>query len=281
MRRLGAITRRNIRIATGKGRGETIRHVWQVATRYRSEMPSLSMLSVGDLASLALNGRMATCPRRHRRKLALAVHFGGKPMREDKTGHFVRFVAILAMLTGCTHGQVQVASDSHSGKWARPDQYGPHVARYEIPVIHPKGEVCVMSLGSEKLRGPRAQPQSCLHIRLTAQNSTDMVPWTLDPRDMKLDFEGSSTSAPARVKTALTGGKLAIPKGSLGELDLYFPLGPRSRPLYVDFLWQIRRGKETITVSTRFDAPNVVKAVAGASTATYPAPCDLQNRQRS
>ena len=174
-------------------------------------------------------------------------------MHKYQRGHFAEFLAIQAFLTGCSHGHLEVLKDGQTRGRVRPHLSSSSVARYAIPLIDPKGKVDVISLGSEKLLGPKGQLESYLHIRLAAENAVDAVPWTLDPREMKLNFDGISKAVPAYSKTIPVGEILAISMGNHGELDLYFLSGMNSWPLYVDLLWQIHRGRETDTISTRFE----------------------------
>jgi hypothetical protein len=76
-------------------------------------------------------------------------------------------------------------------------------------------------------------------------------------------------------------GRVIIPKGKPGELDLYFPSGPRSRPLYVDFLWRIHRGRNTDTISTRFDTVDGILPVPRGSTGANHGLCDPKTQRRS
>ena len=148
-----------------------------------------------------------------------------------------------------------------------PQLPGPPVALYAIPPIEPKGKVCVRSLGPEQLPGPRGRLLSFLHISMAVENNADPATWTLDRRDMKLNFVGSRWPVSPHSKASAKGPTLAIPLGESREFDLYFPSTERSRPLHVSFLWKLHRGSETDTVSTRFEntgpIPTVSEGVGG------------------
>ena len=169
-------------------------------------------------------------------------------------GLLTGFLAVQAFLAGCAHGQLETVGTGQPQEWVRPRLPDRPVAQYSIPPIEPKGKVCVRSLGPERVVGPRGRLGSFLHISVAVENAADTVTWTLDPRDMKLNFVGSSRPVPAYSKTVPAGTTLAIPQGKRGDLELYFPWARRSRPLHFNFLWQLHRGRETDTVSTRFEA---------------------------
>jgi hypothetical protein len=175
-------------------------------------------------------------------------------MIEYQRGLLAGFLAVQALLAGCTHGHLETVGNDQTQEWVKPQPVAPPVALYPIPPIEPKGKVCVRFLGSERLGGPRGRLGSFLHISLAVENVADPVTWTLDPRDMKLNFIGSRWPVPAYSRTVPVGTKLTIPQGRSGELDLYFPSAQGSWPVHVSFLWQIHRGRETNTVSTRFDS---------------------------
>jgi hypothetical protein len=190
-------------------------------------------------------------------------------MSEYQRGLLAGFFAVQASFVGCTYAHVETVGNGQTQEWVKPQPPAPPVAMYSIPPIEPKGKVCVRSLGPERVVGPRGRLGSFLHISLAVENVADPVTWTLDPRDMKLNFVGSRWPVPAYSKTVPAGTKLAIPQGKRGELDLYFPSGKGSRPVHVSFLWQIHRGMETDTVSTRFEnvgpTPTVSEEVGGPS----------------
>jgi hypothetical protein len=189
-------------------------------------------------------------------RLALAMQNGVATMSKYQRGLLAGLLAAQASLTGCTYARVETVGNGQTPEWVKPQPAAPPVALYAIPPIEPKGKVCVRSLGPERVAGPRGRLGSFLHISVAVENAKDPVTWTLDPRDMKLNFVGSPWPVPAYSKTVPVGTTLAIPQGKRGELDLYFPLAKGSRPLHVNFLWQIHRGRDTDTVSTRFEAAN-------------------------
>ncbi|HEY5281380.1 MAG TPA: hypothetical protein VIM14_01200, partial [Polyangia bacterium] len=176
-----------------------------------------------------------------------------EPMSKYDVGRFVGFLAVQAFLTSCAHEHVETVGNGQTQEWTMPPPPAPPVALYAIPPKEPKGKVCVRSLGPEQLPGPRGRSLSFLHISVTVENAADPATWTLDRRDMKLNFVGSSRPVSAYAKTVSKGGTLAVPQGKRGEIDLYFPSGKRGRPLYVSFLWKLHRGNETDTISTRFE----------------------------
>jgi hypothetical protein len=176
-----------------------------------------------------------------------------EPMSQYHVGPFVGFLAVQAFLTSCAHEHVKTVENGPTQEWTMPPPSGSPVALYAIPPIEPKGKVCVTSLGPEQLPVPRGRLLSFLHISVAVENAADPVTWMLDRRDMKLNFVGSSRPVSAYSKTQSTRAMLAIPKGKRGALDLYFPSAKKGRPLHVNFLWKLHRGRETDTVSTRFE----------------------------
>ena len=187
-------------------------------------------------------------------RLALAMQNAGATMSEYQRGLLAGFLAVQLLLAGCSHGHLETVGDDQAQEWVKPQPAASPVALYAIPPIEPKGKVCVRSLGPERVVGPRGQLGSFLHISVAVENAEDPVTWTLDPRDMKLNFVGSPWPVPAYSKTVPAGTKLAIPQGKRGDLDLIFPRGREVDQSTSSFLWQIHRGSETDTVSTRFEA---------------------------
>jgi hypothetical protein len=189
-------------------------------------------------------------------------------MRYYKRGLFAGCLAVQASLTGCAHEHVDTVGNGRIQERATPQPALPPVALYAIPPLEPKGKVCVRWLGREHLPGPRGHLLPFLHISLAVENAADEETWTLDPGEMKLNFDGSPRPVSAYSKTIRKDAALAIPQRKRGELDLFFPSTERSRPLHVSFLWKIHRGSETDTVSTRFDAAGEIQTVGKASRAT-------------
>ncbi len=177
-------------------------------------------------------------------------------MNDKRTAPLVALLAAQTLLAGCTYGYVATKEDYSPQDYVEPEPPGPPVSQYEIPTIAPKGKAFVMSLGPEDRAAPGALPERLLRIRVAVQNDTDTVAWTLDPRDMKLAFDGSTTLYPAYSSSEPAGTSLVVPPGKRGKLDLFFPIGPDARPLFVDLLWQVHRGSQTDTISTRFDMSN-------------------------
>jgi hypothetical protein len=182
-------------------------------------------------------------------------------------GLLTGILAIEALLAGCAHGHIVTVPDGQVQESATPLPTLPPVVLYAIPPTEPKGKVCIRSLGREQLPGPRGRLLSFLHISMVVENIADPASWTLDRRDMKLNFIGSRWPVSPQSKTSTKGATLAIPQGESRELDLYFPSTERSRPLHVSFLWKLHRGSETDTVSTRFEStgpiPTVSEGVGG------------------
>ena len=182
---------------------------------------------------------------------------------------FAGCLAVQAILAGCAHGHVVTAPNGQLQESATTLPTLPPVVLYSIPPIEPKGKVCIRSMGREQLPGPRGRLLSFLHISMAVENNADPATWTLDRRDMKLNFIGSRWPVLPHSKASAKGATLAIPQGKSGELDLYFPSTERSRPLHVSFLWKLHRGSETDTVSTRFEntgpIPTVSEGVDGSS----------------
>ena len=105
-------------------------------------------------------------------------------------GLFAGCLAIQAFLAGCAHGHVETVPNGQVQESATPLPTLPPVVLYAIPPIEPKGKVCIRSLGREQLPGPRGRLLSFLHISMAVENIADPATWTLDRRDMKLNFIG-------------------------------------------------------------------------------------------
>ncbi len=201
-------------------------------------------------------------------------------MKDYPQGLLVGSLVVLTTLPGCTHGNLATAEDHGSTDWAALESPATAIAQYEIPAANPKGKASITSMGRERLTGPGGQPETFLHIRLTAENATDPVPWTLDPSDMKVSFDGSSEEYSGCATGVATGSSLTVARGKHGVLDLYFPMGTEDRPIHAYFLWQIHRGGETVTASTRLvmqdgpvpgDVQRQPAAPTGASSSGRPA----------
>ncbi len=177
-------------------------------------------------------------------------------MRDKRTGLLVALLAAPTLLAGCGYGYVATEEDYSPQDYVQPEPPGPPVSQYAIPAVAPKGKAFVMSLGVEDRAAPGAPPERLLHIRIAVQNDADTVAWTLDPRDMKLALDGSSNLYPAYSSSEPAGTLLEVPPGKRGKVDLFFPIGPEARPMFVDLLWQVHRGSQTETFSTRFDMLN-------------------------
>lgn len=191
-------------------------------------------------------------------------------MTQYHRGLFVGFLAAQAHLAGCSYEHVETIGNGQTPEWEMPQPASPPVALYAIPLINPKGKVCVRSLGPEQLVVSEQRPRYFLHIAMALENAADVETWTIDSRDMKLNLVGSSRPLPAYSKTLQKSATLAIPQGKRGQLDLYFPSGSRSRPLHFSFLWKLHRGSKTDTISTRFDNAGAISTVnedSDASTA--------------
>jgi hypothetical protein len=177
-------------------------------------------------------------------------------MNDKRTALLGALLAAQTLLAGCAYGYLDTTEDYSPQDYVESQPPGPPVSQYEIPAIAPKGKAFVMSLGPEDRAAPGALPERLLRIRVAVQNDADTVAWTLDPRDMKLAFDGSTTLYPAYSTSEPAGASLVVPPGKRGKLDLFFPIGPEARPLFVDFLWQVHRGDQANTFSTRFDMSN-------------------------
>ena len=174
-------------------------------------------------------------------------------MSDCRRRPLVAFLIAGAFVAGCAHKQAQTVDRSPSPKATKPRFGGPLVAQYAMPRGQPKGTVWIRSFGPQLLTGQRRWHGTFLHVSMEVENASDAVTWSLDPRDMKLNFVGSRRPIRARTKTMRTGTMLPIARGMHGYLDLYFPWNKRIRPLHVNFLWQLHRGSEIDTVNTRIN----------------------------
>jgi len=135
---------------------------------------------------------------------------------EHQTGLFAGFLAAQAILTGCTHAYVETVADDPEPDWLDPPPSGPPASQYAVPSSNPKGTAYIVSLGPEELFDPAERLESFLHLRVSVENGTDPIPWTLDSRDMRVTFDGASstlqrTPAPLRPdRPGHTGGKEGI-----------------------------------------------------------------------
>jgi hypothetical protein len=174
-------------------------------------------------------------------------------MSDKPNGYFAGFLAVLALLTGCTYGYVDTATYGPEQEWSQQRPSSPPVSRYPIPSSDPKGAAYVLSMGAERLPGRAGEVESFLHLRVAVENTADAVAWILYPGEMKVMFDGSSPVSSTYARSTPTGSPLSVAKGMRGELDLYFPVAMAGRALHADFLWPIHRGSETVTTRTVLD----------------------------
>lgn len=130
---------------------------------------------------------------------------------------------------------------------------GPPLSAYTIAGTDPKGttrgQVYVISFGTEPLATPPGQPNLYLHVRLAAAN-TDTVAWTIDPNDQLLMGDGHAV--PPSFAEASGGGPLVtLAGGAQGYLDVYYPLGAPTA--HLSLAWRIRRDDERLGGTTVLD----------------------------
>jgi hypothetical protein len=125
------------------------------------------------------------------------------------------------------------------------------IPSYQIPSGSPKGALRVLTLGGERLPVGPGAPDVYLHFRLSAENDADAAPWTLDPNEQFLVFEGG-TLPPAYSQTSQASPVLSLARGERGYLDVYYPM-PDIDPARVSLSWRLRRGGEVTAELTSFD----------------------------
>ena len=100
--------------------------------------------------------------------------------------------------------------------------------------------------------------QSVLHVRLTATNDGDAVPWTLVPDEQLIDVPGEPRSLPTAMKQALPMNEpMAIEQRKRQPLDFYFALpstvAGEDRLMGFDVLWQVTTPARRYSSRTHFD----------------------------
>jgi hypothetical protein len=146
-----------------------------------------------------------------------------------------------------------------------------HVAaKYDIPAQSPQGDVRIASFGFTKIQAENDPHTShpAVHLRLIVANNSNEL-WTVDTRQIKIDFAGSAQSTAAFVTTREGDEGLPIvqiaPKGQR-VIDLFYPL-PASMPKAsklpeFDALWQVHAGNQVVTERTPFERLRIEPAYA-------------------
>jgi hypothetical protein len=165
-------------------------------------------------------------------------------------------VGWLVVVLGATTVSGCAYRASYQARAAAPaDETGPPVSTYPIPANDPagaKGSINVISLGAERLPVPAGQPDTYLHVRLAAENTSDTVPWTLDPNDQLLS-QGGTSVPPAFAESSAGGPVLTLNSAGRGYLDVYYPIPATAAPARVSLRWQLQRGEEAVAGATELD----------------------------
>lgn len=129
---------------------------------------------------------------------------------------------------------------------------GKEAATYPVPPAAPKGEVCVVSFGGEKLSGP-GDEVLYLHLRLWAHNDGDEETWTADAGEQILEYLGRGSVRAAFARGENGQPRIAVRPGTRAALDLYFLLPPDADPPRATLWWNLRRADGTISQTTTFE----------------------------
>jgi len=142
---------------------------------------------------------------------------------------------------------------------------GEPASRYAIPPERPQGEVLVSTTGITDidLGEETEEPMKALHVRFVISNNGGEKTWTLDARDIHIDFQGQEEMSPALVNATVTGLPIiTIPPGQKQVVDIYYPLpnrfrGARDVPSF-DVLWKVHTDERMVAERTPFDRLLVV-----------------------
>ncbi len=129
---------------------------------------------------------------------------------------------------------------------------------YSVPVLEPRGQVRVASLGETIIRPwSGAQAEDAMTVRVVLDNASDPAPWVLDTRRVVLKVDGEPSSYVAEEQPYAGHHVVVARRGEERVVDLYFPLPPTSSVGEAvdgfDVTWQVRTGSGVVTRRTRFE----------------------------
>lgn len=178
-----------------------------------------------------------------------------------------RYVLIAGaiVLGGCAHEYVYRPAEH-----ATASIHGRVAADYEIPAQAPQGDVRIASFGISRI-SPTTAPdevERAVHLRMIVANNSAET-WTIDTRQVRVDFPGIGQTPPAFVSTRDGESGLPIvnvsPRGQR-VLDMFYPLPATmqsaSRIPQFDVVWQVRTATQLVAERTPFDRLRVEPAYA-------------------
>ncbi|HVK64196.1 MAG TPA: hypothetical protein VM694_06975 [Polyangium sp.] len=146
-------------------------------------------------------------------------------------------------------------------------------ARYDIPPGTGQGDVRVSSFGVTDVRlSEDEEPVRALHVRFVVANEDGAAPWTVDTRDLRVQFaDMAGETAPVLANaTQASMPVVVIPRGESTTIDAYFPLpeslrGARDLPQF-DIVWRVHTDDRVVTQRTPFERRSIEPP---PSTVTY------------
>ena len=148
--------------------------------------------------------------------------------------------------------------------------HGHVAADYEIPAQNPQGDVRIASFGFTDISSDD-QPNTmerAVHLRMIVANNSPQT-WTIDTREIQVDFAGTARTPPAYV-TSREGDEglplVGIAPNSQRVLDLFYPLPANmqkaSKLPEFDALWQVHMAGQAYSQRTPFERLQMEPAYA-------------------
>jgi len=143
-------------------------------------------------------------------------------------------------------------------------------ARYVIPEGTNQGDVRVSTFGVKDLRlnGDEEEAVRSLHVRLIVANQNGTQDWSVDTRNIQVQYTGiQGQRAPAFANANDRGMPVVVvPPGASRTIDLYYPLPPeisgaKDLPQF-DVVWAVQTDNQVVAERTPFERRKIEPAPA-------------------
>lgn len=164
-------------------------------------------------------------------------------------------VFVLPLLTGCANRYYYVPAEQ-----ANATMSGSPAARYDIPPDTRLGDVRIASFGIDEIQlGEDTESVPALHTRLIIANERGRRNWTVDVRQLVIQFSSRRPPVPPSLINSTGAGMpiITIPRGESRTIDVYHVLPGNlddadDLPQF-DLVWQVQTDSELVTERTPFD----------------------------
>jgi len=161
----------------------------------------------------------------------------------------------LPLVAGCTNSYYYVPAEQ-----ATATILGSAAARYVIPTDTHLGDVRIASFGVDDIQlTADTDSVPALHTRLIIANERGQQDWTVDTRNIQVQFSARTQPiAPALVHTNGTGMPIVtIPRGESRTIDTYHVLPDNLEDAgdvpQFDLIWQVQTDATMVSERTPFD----------------------------